>query len=204
MNLITVMHPASAAAEAYRTLRTNLHFASLERPLKTLLITAPETGAGKSLVVANLAVVFAQAERRVVVVDADLRAPAQHTLFGLDNDKGLSTVLAGESDAAALQRTSIPGLSVVTSGPLPGNPSDLVYSSRMSQALSSIAANADIVLIDTPALGAVSDSAILASLVDGVLIVIAAGKTRREHAQSAKDTLQRARAHVLGAVMMNV
>lgn len=204
MNLITVMHPASPAAEAYRTLRTNLHFASLEDPLKTLLMTAPETGDGKSLVVANLAVVFAQAERRVVVVDADLRAPAQHTLFGLDNTRGLSSLLSGAVDAPPVQETSLPNLRVLTSGPLPGNPSDLAYSGRMSQALAAIAADADIVLIDTPALGAVSDSAILASQVDGVLLVISAGKTRREHAQAAKDTLARARARVLGAVMMNV
>ena len=204
MNLITVMHPASAAAEAYRTLRTNLHFASLERPLKTVLITASEAGEGKSHVVANLAVVFAQAERRVVVVDADLRAPAQHTLFGLDNARGLSTTLLGEDSAPFLQSTSIKGLRVLTSGPEQGNPSDLVYSSRMGAVLAAIAADADIVLIDTPPLGAISDAAILASQVDGALLVIAAGKTRREHAQAARDTLQRARAHVLGAVMINV
>lgn len=204
MNLITVLHPASPAAEAYRTLRTNLHFASLEQPVKTLLMTAPETGDGKSLVVANLAVVFAQAERRVVVVDADLRTPVQHTLFGLDNARGLSSVLSGAVDAPPVQPTALPNLKVLTSGPLPGNPSDLVYSGRMSQALAVIAKDADIVLIDTPALGAVSDSAILASQVDGALLVISAGKTRREHAQAAKETLVRARARVLGAVMLNV
>ncbi|MBX7213635.1 MAG: CpsD/CapB family tyrosine-protein kinase [Thermoflexales bacterium] len=204
MNLVTITSPASPAAEAYRTLRTNLHFASLESPLKTLLVTAPDAGEGKSLVVANLAVVFAQAERSVIVVDADLRAPQQHALFGVDNAVGLAQVLAGEVAAPPLQSTRHANLRVLPSGAKRDNPADLIYSARMAQTLATLAGQAEIVIVDTPPLGEISDAAILASQVDGVLLAISAGKTRREHAQAVKETLTRARARVLGAVMMNV
>ena len=126
--LVTVQNPRSPIAEAYRGLRTNLTFSSLDRPLRSMLITSAGPEEGKSTVLANLAVVEAQAGRQVIVVDADLRRPRQHELFGLSNATGLTTLLADEKGdpASFLQTTSVPGLRVLTTGPLPPNPAELL------------------------------------------------------------------------------
>jgi non-specific protein-tyrosine kinase len=204
--LITVSEPRSAISEAYRTLRTNLDFAGLDRALKTLVITSAGVGEGKSTTLANLAIVSAQAGRKVVLVDADLRRPTLHTLFGLPNDQGLTTaILDNEArQAPPLHPTGIEGLSVLTSGPLPPNPADLMGSRLMEEVIGALAQGADQVLIDTPPVVAVTDAAVLATKVDGVLLVISAGKTRREYARSAVQRLQQINARVVGTVLTNV
>ena len=203
MNLITLSQPQSPAAEAYRTLRANLQFAALDMPLKTLVITSPSAVEDKTAAVANLGVVLAQAEKRVILVDADLRRPSLHTLFHLDDTLGLCEVLGGTPVVNALQPTPVQGLSVLTTGKLPAIPSDVLSSGRMTKLLEQLGAQADLVLFDTPPVLAVSDAALLASQTDGVLLVIHTGKTRREQAQAAKDVLERAHARLLGAVMLN-
>jgi non-specific protein-tyrosine kinase len=206
MNLVTLNHPHSPAAEAYRTLRTNLHFATLDAPAKTIVVTSPSSGEDKSLAAANLAVVLAQAERRVALVDADLRRPSLHALLEAPPEPGLAEVLAGGAAVdvnAVVQRTGVPGLMLLPGGRATGNPSDLLDSSRMKAVLSALGEQADIVLLDAPPVLSASDAAILASQSDGVVLVITAGKTRRDQAQSAKEALLRARARLLGAVMLN-
>jgi non-specific protein-tyrosine kinase len=205
MNLITLKNPQSAAAEAYRTLRTNLYFAALEAPIKTIVVTAPTADEDKSSALANLAVVLAQAEKKVIAVDADMRHPALHQVFDLKNEAGLGDMLAREAayPQPPLCQTSVPGLSVLTSGVVTANPLDLLNSPRMSHVIQKLASMADIVLFDAPPIVVVSDSAVLASQTDGVLLVVHMGKTRREHAQQAKELLQRAHARLLGAVMIN-
>jgi capsular exopolysaccharide synthesis family protein len=205
MNLVTLSNPQSPAAEAYRSLRTNLYFASLEAPIKTIAVTSPTTGEDKSSVLANLAVVMAQADKKVIVVDADLRHPDLHEFFGLKNTRGLGNILVGETAdiSSLLCQTSVAGLRVLTSGAVQSNPLDLLNSSRMTGALASLMEMADIVLFNTAPLGSVSDAAILASHVDGVLLVVQLGKTRREQAKQAKDLLSRAHARLLGAVTVN-
>jgi capsular exopolysaccharide synthesis family protein len=204
--LIAVAEPRSPISEAYRTLRTNLDFASLDQALKTLVVTSAGVGEGKSTTLANLAVVSAQAGRTVVLVDADLRRPTLHTIFGLDNDVGLTTVMMDESALASppLRSTGIEGLTVLTSGPLPPNPADLLGSRRMAEVIAAVAGGSDQVFFDTPPVVAVTDAAVLATKVDGVLLVVSAGKTRREYARTAVQRLEQINARLVGTVLTNV
>jgi len=204
--LITVSEPHSPISEAYRTLRTNLDFASLDQALKTLVVTSAGVGEGKSTTLANLAVVSAQAGRKVVLVDADLRRPAMHKLFGLGNEAGLTTLMMDESafSSPPLQASGIEGLSLLTSGPLPPNPAELLGSRRMEDVIAALAEGADQVFFDTPPVVAVTDAAVLATKVDGVLLVISAGKTRREYARTAVHRLAQINARLVGSVLTNV
>jgi non-specific protein-tyrosine kinase len=205
MDLITLSNPQSVIAEAYRTLRTNLYFASLESPFKTLVITSPTGQDAKSKAVANLAVVLAQSDKRVIVVDADLRHPQLHTIFGLKNDNGLSQMLTTGNAFVRmpLQDTDVNGLQVMTSGKLPDVPSDAINSRKMGQLITTLRDQADLVIFDTAPTSIASDAAILASQIDAALLILTAGKTRREQAQTAKDLLSRAKARLLGAVLLN-
>ncbi len=204
--LVTVADPRSPISEAYRTLRTNLDLAGLDQALKTLVVTSAGVGEGKSTTLANLAVVSAQAGRKVVLVDADLRRPTLHQVFDLDNERGLTTVVMDDSALASppLQETVVPGLSVLTSGPLPPNPADLMGSQRMTQVIAALADLADQVLFDTPPVVAVTDAAVLATKVDGVLLVVRAGKTRREYARTAVQRLEQINARLVGTVLTDV
>jgi capsular exopolysaccharide synthesis family protein len=204
--LITISEPRSPISEAYRALRTNLDFANLDQTLKTLAVTSAGVGEGKSTTLANLAVVSAQAGRKVILVDADLRRPTLHQIFGLDNDTGLTTAMMDEAALASppLQETGIEGLSVLTSGPLPPNPAEVMGSRRMEEVIAALTERADQVFFDTPPVVAVTDAAVLATKVDGVLLVISAGKTRREYARTAMQRLEQINARLVGTVLTNV
>lgn len=204
--LISISEPRSPISEAYRTLRTNLDFASLDQALTTLVVTSAGVGEGKSTTLANLAVVSAQAGRRVVLVDADLRRPTLHQVFDLDNETGLTAVMMDEAALASppLQNTEVEGLSVLTSGPLPPNPAELMGSRRMEEVIATLAEGADQVFFDTPPIVAVTDAAVLSTKVDGVLLVISAGKTRREYARTAVQRLEQINARLVGTVLTNV
>jgi capsular exopolysaccharide synthesis family protein len=205
-DLITISDPRSPISEAYRTLRTNLDFASLDQALKSILVTSAGVGEGKSTTLANLAVVSAQAGRKVILVDADLRRPSLHQLFDLSNETGLTTMALDESTLASppIQETGIEDLSVLTSGPLPPNPAELMGSRRMTEVIVALSEWADQVFFDTPPVVAVTDAAVLATKVDGVLLVISAGKTRREYARTAVQRLEQVNARLVGTVLTNV
>lgn len=202
-DLITLTDPRSRAAEAYRTLRTNLTFTALDAPIETLIVTSAAPGEGKSTVVANLAIAMAQGERRTVLVDADLRRPALHELFGTVNDRGLTTMIVEETslEDPPLLDVGVENLWLVPSGPLPPNPADILGSRRMEAVISALKAHADVVLFDAPPVVAASDTAVLGTKVDGVLLVVKAGRTRRDHALRAKELLARVHVRVLGAVL---
>lgn len=201
-SLITIRDPGSAAAEAYRTLRTNLLFSSLDRPLHTILITSSAPNEGKSTTLANLAVTMAEAEQRVLMVDCDLRRPSLHTLFGLPNEHGLTSSMLEQAESALpIQATSVPGLRLLPSGPLPPRPADLLGSRRMGAMLERLRREADIVLFDTPPVGAVTDAAVLAPQMDGVLLVLHAGQTRRDRAREARQILDKVKANIVGVVL---
>ena len=204
--LITITESRSPISEAYRTLRTNLDFAGLDRALKTLVVTSAGVSEGKSTTLANLAIVSAQAGRRVILVDADLRRPTLHTVFGLANDTGLTTMMMDDAALAAppLRKTEVEGLSILTSGPLPPNPAEVMGSRRMEEIIAALAERADQVLFDTPPVVAVTDAAVLATKVDGVVLVVSAGHTRRDHARTAIQRLQQINARIVGAVLTNV
>jgi capsular exopolysaccharide synthesis family protein len=205
VNLITLTDPRAPAAEAYRTLRTNLMFSSLDKPLHTLAITSAVPGEGKSAALANLAVTLAQSGHETIVVDCDLRKPTQHELWKLDNTQGLTTMLLDEAALAnpALQAVGVEHLHVLTSGPLPPNPADVLVSRRMDQAIEALKARAEYVLFDVPPALAVTDAALLGMKVDGLLLVLRAGTSRRDHAARAKEELERVNVPLVGTVLIN-
>jgi capsular exopolysaccharide synthesis family protein len=203
--LITLSDPRSPSAEAYRTLRTNLYFSSLDQALETLVVTSAAPGDGKSTTLSNLAVTMAQGERRTILADADLRQPSLHTIFGASNSQGL-TNMAVEDDALSdppLIETGVENLWLLPSGPLPPNPAEILGSRRMEEIIDALKSRADIVLFDAPPAIAVTDAAVLGTKVDGVLLIIRAGKTRREHASRAKELLERVNVRIVGAVLNN-
>jgi capsular exopolysaccharide synthesis family protein len=205
-HLITVADPRSPVSEAYRTLRTNLDFSSLDKPIKTMLITSAGPEEGKSTVLANLAVTTTQAGRKVILVDCDLRRPTLHHIFNLKNDVGLTTMVVDDAamESPPLQDTGVEGLQLVSSGPLPPNPSELLGSRRMEEIIAALLERADVALFDAPPVVAVTDAAVLATKVDGVLLVINAGGTKRDYARAAKARLEKVNANLLGAVLNNV
>jgi len=205
-HLITVADPRSPVSEAYRTLRTNLDFSSLDKPIKTMLVTSAGPEEGKSTVLANLAVTTAQAGRKVILVDCDLRRPTLHNIFNLKNDVGLTTMVVDDAamESPPLRDTGVEGLQLVSSGPLPPNPSELLGSRRMEEIIAALLERADVVLFDAPPVVAVTDAAVLATKVDGVLLVVNAGGTKRDYARAAKARLEKVNANLLGAVLNNV
>lgn len=209
-DLATLTDPRSQVAEAYRSLRTNLAFVQPGHPLRSLLVAGPAVSEADDAAVtlANLAVVAAQAGQRVVVVDADLRRPRQHALFGLANDQGLSSALvawiASHDAPLPIQATGVERLGVVTSGPLPPNPAELLGAPGMAALLERLAAEHDLVLVGAPPIGAVTDAAALAPGIDGVLLVLAAGRSRRDDAQRARAVLDQVGARVIGVALTDV
>jgi succinoglycan biosynthesis transport protein ExoP len=193
----------SAATEAYRVLRTNLQFAAVGKPIHTLLITSPAPSEGKSLTAANLAVALAQAGRSVIVVDADLHRPRQHRLFGVPNNAGVTTALLQERPSldGLLQQGPLPGLRILTSGPLPPNAAELLGSAPMHELLRLLGEQADMVLLDSPPTVALSDTAVLSTQTDGVLLVLDARSTRRDVARQAVEALKRVNAHIIGVLL---
>ena len=201
--LVTAKQPRSPAAAAYRVLRTNLQFSAVDHPVCTLMVTSPGPKEGKSLVAANLAVAVAQSGKRVILVDADLWRPTQHQIFERDNADGLTTVLL-QSDAnptVVLQPGPVENMSLLLSGPLPPNPSDLLVSRRMGDLIEALRRQTDVVIFDSPPVMVDADAAILAARVDSVLLVVDAGSTRRPHAQRCKEALAAVGARLSGVVL---
>jgi non-specific protein-tyrosine kinase len=189
-------------AEAFRRLRTAIFTVGRDVPLRTLLVTSAGPGEGKSTIVANLAFAIAQAGRRTIVLDGDLRRPTLHRIFDLSNECGLSSVLKQEvSLSKAVQDSAIPGVCVLTSGPLPPNPAELLDSPRMTTLVEQLEKQFDIVLLDAPALLAVTDAAVRAPTVDGVMLVVGRAQARREAVQAACQHLADVKSRWVGVVV---
>lgn len=202
--LIVHEQPKSPIAEAYRALRTNIQFSQSDSELRTILFTSTGPGEGKSTSLANTAVAMAQSGKKVILVDCDLRRPVQHHIFNLPN-RGLTNVLSENLPLEeALQDTQIPNLRVVTSGPIPPNPSELLATVKMQKFLEFLKESADLVIIDTPPTIAVTDACVLASKVDGVILVISSGLVKPEMAKKAKEALLHAKGRILGVVLNRV
>ena len=202
--LIAWLRTKAPESEAYRTLRTNIQFSSVDKPIRTLLVTSSSPGEGKSTTTANLAVVLAQTNQKVIVVDTDLRRPVLHKVFSVPNNTGLTTaLLAGGTRTLAhhLQPTEIENLLLLPSGPVPPNPSELLGSHRMGQLIQTLADEADIVIFDSPPVLAVTDAAVMARQVDGVLVVADAGRTKEGALANAVAELQKTGVNVLGVAL---
>lgn len=201
-DLKTLNNPKSLTAEAYRVLRTNIQFTSVDNAVKHILFTSAGPEEGKSSIVANLAVCMSQAGKKVLVIDADLRNPSQHKIFDLSNYNGLTTTLAESvSVFTYIVKTSHEGLDILTSGPTPPNPAELLDSQRMKQILNEVNQVYEFVLIDSPPVIAVTDASILAQSVDGVILILAALQVEPEDALRAKEQLEKVGAKILGIVL---
>lgn len=202
-NLITLTQPRSAASEAYRSLRTNLMFSSVESPIQTLLVTSAARDDQKSVTLANLAVTFAQSGNRTILVDADLRQPKQHELWDLDSNRGLSSMMVddGAISDPPLQATTVDGLEIICAGAMPPNPADLLGGQRINEIIATLKQRADYVLFDSPPVLAATDATLLGIKLDGALLAIRAGETRRDHTAQARQALERVHVRVVGAVL---
>lgn len=200
-----LLDPSSEASEACRSLRTALQFSLRGRSAKTMLVASPNSGDGKSTLVSNLAISLAQAGRKVLIIDADLRRPAQHEIFGVEDDNGLSTVLNEESDAVeAIQQTTVANLDVLPCGPLPENPADILNSQHFADILDDLADKYDHLIVDSPPVVGVTDARIIAASCDVTLLVLKADRTNRKLAEQTRDGLMSVGGQLVGVVLNGV
>lgn len=200
--LVADLNSKSPVFESYRTLRTNIQFASVDQEIKKIVITSPEPGEGKSTTVANLAIAFAQQGKKVLLIDADLRKPTVANTFSLPNTSGLTNVLSRQSNLEqVVQQSTVENLYILTSGPLPPNPSELLGSNSMKELVSKAENEFDIILFDSPPVLAVTDAQVLTNLSDGTILAIRSGSTDQDAAKKAKDLLQVGNSRLLGVVL---
>lgn len=200
--LVTVFSPKSPPAEAYRTLRSNIHFAQVDHPARTFLVTSAGAGEGKTLTTANLAVVFAQAGQEVLLIDTDLRRPSLHRIFNVSSEHGLTNVLVGETDLSdVVYETEVPGLHIVPTGPLPPNPAELLESEQMTRVIERARDLADVVLFDSPPAIVLTDAVIMSSKVERTILVAEAGQVTRDAFNEMCRLITNARGTILGVVL---
>lgn len=204
--LIVAKQPLSTISEAFRVLRTNIQFAFVDRPLRSLSITSAGPSEGKSVTLANLATSIAQSGLKVVAVDADLRRPTLHKIFGISNEEGLSDLVLHPEEQATryLKNTNVENLWLLTTGPLPPNPAELLGSDRMGDIIEELKGFADILVFDTPPALVVTDAVVLSARVDGTVVVLDSARTRRALFKRVLDELKRVRTNVLGVVLNRV
>lgn len=203
--LIVHNNPKSPTSEAYRTLRTNIQFSNIDKNIKSIVVTSSGPGEGKSTVISNLSITMAQVDKKVLLIDADLRKPRIHKVFSLFNNNGLTTVLSENLDyKEVIISTGIGNLDILTSGPIPPNPAELLGSNKMKDFLEKIKEDYDVILLDAPPVGMVTDAAVLSTKCDGLILVCAVGQAIKEAAINAKELLQNVNANILGVVMNKV
>ncbi|MEZ4287917.1 MAG: polysaccharide biosynthesis tyrosine autokinase [Polyangiales bacterium] len=204
-DLIVHDRPTSSAAETFRMVRTNLAFMSPDKPMRSLVVTSALPREGKTTVSTNLAISFAKFGCNVVLVDTDLRRPRIHRTFGLSKDVGISSVVVGNKPLdEAILPTQVDGLSIITSGPIPPNPAELLHSPAFGRLVLDLQKRFDWVIFDSPPMGAVADSAILAPQADGVLLVVRAGATTRDSIVGARRQLRSVQANIIGSVLNDI
>lgn len=199
------INPKSVGSEAFRTLRTNLQYTSPDSQLRTVLITSAAPGEGKSVISSNLAVSLAQVGKNIILIDCDLRKPVAHKIFGLNNAEGLTNILTGQADYKdVIQKSAAPGLSVITSGPIPPNPAELLQSQNMRKLLAQLNGECDQIILDVAPVLPVADAMILAPYSDGIVMVVAVNQVSKDFLLQAKDLLENTNTKILGVVLNRV
>lgn len=202
--LIAKFNPKSPISEQFRTIRTNIQFSAVDEEVRSIMVTSSGPGEGKSTTAANLAIVFAQQGKTVLLVDADLRKPTVHYTFNLPNTFGMTNVLTKRMDLKeAVVETDEKNLFVLSSGPIPPNPAELLGSKSMTEVFERFYEEFDIIVMDTPPVLAVTDAQILSNKCDGTILVVSSGKTGTEQAIKAKELLNAASCNLLGVVLNN-
>lgn len=202
--VITHTTPRSVVSEQFRTLRTNVNFASPDTELRTIVLTSAAPGEGKSTTSANLATVFAQEGKQVLLVDADMRKPTTHYTFHMPNSIGLSNVLTRQKTVEeAVRPTSVDRLNLMTSGPIPPNPAELLASNTMGMLIAELKKMFDVVIFDAPPVLSVTDGQVLANKCDGVILVVNSGSTEKDMAVKAKEAIEASNSKLIGAVLNN-
>ena len=204
--LIVSEEPKSVISEQFRTIRMNLKFSLVDNELRTLVVTSATPSSGKSTISVNLAATIASEDKKVLLVDADLRKPKVHKIFKVRNHSGLTSLLTNKYAKleSMVHQTSIKDLSFMTSGAISPNPSELLGSNRMAELLEEMKSSYDLIIFDTPPVLAVTDSQVLASETDGVILVIPKGQVKADEVISAKEALETVKSNILGAVMNRV
>ena len=196
--------PKSIAAEAYRTLRTNIQYSSFDKEYKTIVITSSEPGEGKSTTSGNLALAISQGESKVLLIDCDLRKPSLHKLFRISNNYGLSDLLLHKKTMEEVAVKYNEGLTVVPAGKIPPNPSEMLGSRAMGTFLDEMKRHFDYIIIDTPPIGAVTDSQVLSTKVDGTILVVKAGKTKKDIVMNSINAIKKVNGNIIGTVLNGV
>jgi len=200
--LITYNQPRAFIAESFRTLRANLQFMGVGENIRSVLLAGGTVGEGTSFITANLGIIFAQTGQRVIIVDCDLRKPLQHLIFNLDNQLGLTSVLSGfKKPDEVIKTIPMAGVKILTAGPLPFNPTELLGSQNMSNLIADLKDRVDVILLDTPPLTMVADAAVLSKGADSVLLVVRSRVASRNSVVKTMELLTNAKARVLGAVL---
>lgn len=195
----------SPISEAYRALRTNIQFTSIDKEVRCIMVTSAVPGEGKSTTAANLAVTYAQADKQVLLIDADLRKPTMHHTFAKSNRHGLTSLMTNQSEPhQVIVETEVPNLFLLPSGKIPPNPSEMLASQKMLDLLTELLNSFHYVIIDTPPVLAVTDAQIISTLCDGVLLVVDSGTIKSGPAIKAKSNLERVHARILGVVLNNI
>lgn len=200
--LISKYHPKSPISEQYRTIRTNIQFSSVDKDVQTIMVTSANPGEGKSTTSANLAVVFSQQGKKTLLIDADMRKPTVHYTFSITNTIGLTNVLTRKMKLMdAINETEDKNLFVLSSGPIPPNPAELLGSNMMKLVIEELKREFDVIIFDTPPILAVTDAQVIANHCDGTVLVVSSGRTEIEKAQKAKEILVNTGSKLLGAVL---
>ena len=201
---IVEKEPKSIAAESYRTLRTNIQYSSFDKEYKVIVVTSSDPSEGKSTTAGNLALSMAQDDKKVILIDCDLRNPSLHKKFKISNLVGLSDVIIGKTDLIKAVHRHNKNLVLLTSGKIPPNPSEMLSSKTMGNLLETLKESFDYIILDTPPVQAVTDSQILSTKADGTILVVRAEKTKRESVQNAVNLLKKVNANIIGTVLNGV
>lgn len=203
ISLITFKEPKSLVSEAYRSIRTNIQFSSIDKKIKTILVTSSKQDEGKSTVISNMAVSFAALEeKKVLIIDADLRNPSVHRKFSLTNTYGLTEILSGQKNfEQVVQNTEINNLQIIAAGKMPPNPSEMLISKKMEDFIKTLEDSYDYIFIDTPPIGVITDAGAIANYSDATVLVVGSGETDIEMAKMTKEKLEKVKANIIGVIL---